>query len=115
MLGVLLLVYLVIFLFIVGNLVCFYQDNLILFTEFKVSKKVQPICYERMELMAIRTMVNKSRTFRQLNPDTIKIMWQLKFKKQGKEVEEEVLLRWLLGMHWTSDMLAFQILGKLLS
>ena len=85
MLGVLVLVYLFIFLFIVGNLMCFYQDNLISLMEFKVSNKIQLICYERMELRAIKTMVSKSKTFRQLNPDTIKTIWQLKIQKMRKE------------------------------
>ena len=84
MLGVSVLVYLLIFLFIVGNLVCFHQDNLISHTKFKVSNKIQLICYERTELRANRTMVNKCRTFRQLNPDTIKTIWQLKIQKMKK-------------------------------
>ena len=36
--------------------------NLILLMEFNISNKIQQICYERMKLMAIRTMVSKSRT-----------------------------------------------------
>ena len=63
---------------------CFYQDNLISLMGFKVSNKIQPICYERMELMAIRTMVNMSNTFRQLNPDTVKTIWQLKIPNEEK-------------------------------
>ena len=54
-----------------------YKDivnNLILLMEFNVSNKIQHICYERMKLMAIRTMINKSIIFRQLNPN-IKIIW----------------------------------------
>ena len=60
--GVLVLVYLFIFLFIVENVVCFYQDNLISLMEFKVSNKIQLTCYERMELRAISIMANKSKT-----------------------------------------------------
>ena len=56
-------------------------DNLILLTEFNVSNKIQQTCYERMKLMAIRTMVSESRTFRQLNPDIVKIIWQLIIQK----------------------------------
>ena len=59
-------------------------DNLILLSEFIVSNKIQHICYERMKLMVIRTMVNKSITFRQLNPDIVKIIWQLKIQKMRK-------------------------------
>ena len=96
MLRVSVLVYLFIFLFIVGNLVCFHQDNLILLMELKVSNKIQLICYETMELRAIRTMANKSRTFRQFNLDTIKTIQQLKIQKTRIQTEEEVLLGQLL-------------------
>ena len=63
-----------------------YRDtvnNLILLTwNSTCCNKIQHICYERMKLMTIRTIVNKSITFRQLNPDTVKIIWQLKIQKR---------------------------------
>ena len=71
----------------VGPLTMAYKDtvnNLILLMEFNVNNKIQQICYERMKLMAIRTMVSKSRTFRQVNPDIIKIILQLKIQKMRK-------------------------------
>ena len=64
-----------------------YKDivnNLISHMEFNVSNRIQPICYERMKLMDIRTTVNKSITFRQLNPETVKTIWQLKIYKRKK-------------------------------
>ena len=64
-----------------------YKDtvnNFILLTEFNVSNKIQHICYKRMKLMAIRTMINKSITLRQLNPDIVKIIHQLKIQKRRK-------------------------------
>ena len=85
------------------------MENLILLTDFNARDKIQQICYERMNLMAVRSMVNKFRTFRQLNPDVVKVIWQLKIPKRRKEEEEEVVLRWLLGMHQASDMQIFQI------
>ena len=89
MLGKLVLVYLFIFLFTLGNLLCFYQDNQISLMEFKVSNKIQLICYERMELKTIRTMVNKSRTLRQLNLDysAIKISKNEEKRRRGGAVK----------------------------
>ena len=81
--------------------------------EFSVNNRIQHICYERMKLLDIRTTVNKSINFRQLNPEIVKTIWQLKIQKKGrKEVEEERLQ--LLGMHQALDMLIFQTLDKLL-
>ena len=60
------------------------MDNLILLTDFNARNKIQQICYERMNLMAVRSMVNKFRTFRQLNPDVVKVIWQLKIQKRRK-------------------------------
>ena len=59
------------------------MDNLILLTDFNARKKIQQICYERVNLMALRSMVNKFRTFRELNPDVVKIIWQLKRAAPG--------------------------------
>ena len=40
--------------------------------------------YERMMLMSIRSMVNKCRTFRQVNPAVVKIIQQLRIHKRRK-------------------------------
>ena len=90
-------------------------DNLILLKEFNVSNKIQQICYERIKLMAIRTMVNKSITFRQLNLHIVTIIWQLKIQNLGKGVEEEVDARAVARDAPASDTLTFQTLDKLLS
>ena len=47
------------------------RNNLIYLTDFNARNDMQQICYERMMLMNIRAMVNKFRTFRQLNPDVV--------------------------------------------
>ena len=60
------------------------MDNLILLTYFNARNKIQQICYERMNLMAVRSMVNKYRTFRQLNPDVVKVIQKLKIQKRRK-------------------------------
>ena len=60
------------------------MDNLILLTDFNAINKIQQICYERMNLMAVRSVVNKVRTFRQLNQDVVKAIQQLKIQKRRK-------------------------------
>ena len=50
-------------------------------TDFSARSGMQQICYERMMLMNIRSMVNKVRTFRQLNPEVAKIIQQLRIQK----------------------------------
>ena len=60
------------------------RNNLIYFTDFNASNDMQQICYERMMLMNITAMVNKFRTFRQLNPDVVKIIQQLRIQKRRK-------------------------------
>ena len=45
---------------------------------------MQQISYERMMLMNFRSMVNMCRTFRQLNPDVVKIIQQLRIQKRRK-------------------------------
>ena len=58
------------------------MDDLILLTDFNARNKIQQICYERMNLMAVRSMVNKCRNLRQLNPDVV--IQQLKIQKRRK-------------------------------
>ena len=60
------------------------RNNLIFLTDFNARNNMQHICYERMMLMNIRSMVNKFRTFRQLNPDVVKIIQQLRIQKRRK-------------------------------
>ena len=60
------------------------MNDLISLTEFSVSNRIQHICYERMKLLEIRTTVNKSINFRQLNPEIVKTIWQLKIQKRKK-------------------------------
>ena len=50
------------------------RNNLIFLTDFNARNNMPQICHERMMLMNIRSMVNKFRTFRQLNPDVVKII-----------------------------------------
>ena len=57
------------------------RNNLILLTDFNVRNKIQQLCYERMMLMNIRSMVNKFKIFRQLNPDVVKAIQQLRIQK----------------------------------
>ena len=58
------------------------RNNLILLTDFNARNKMQQICYERMMLMNFRFMVNKFRIFRQLNPDVVKTIQQLRIQKR---------------------------------
>ena len=80
------------------------RNNLILLTDFSARNKMQQICYERMMLMNIRSMVIEFRICRQLNPDVVKTIQQLRIQKRRKEVEEEVVIRQQLGMYQASDM-----------
>ena len=60
------------------------RNNLILLTDFNARSKMQQICYERMMLMNIRSIVSKFRIFRQLNPDVVKAIQQLRIQKRRK-------------------------------
>ena len=60
------------------------RNNLIFLTDFNARNNMQQICYERLLLMNIRSMVTKCRTFRQLNPDGVKIIQQLRIQKRRK-------------------------------
>ena len=60
------------------------RNNLILLTDFNARNKMQQIGYERMVLMNIRSIVNKVRIFRQLNPDIVKTIQQLRIQKRRK-------------------------------
>ena len=60
------------------------RNNLIYLTDFNARNDMQQICYERMMLMNIRAMVNKFRPFRQLNPDVVKMIQQLRIQKRRK-------------------------------
>ena len=60
------------------------MNNLISLKEFNASNSIQHICYKRIKVMDIRTTVNKSITFRQLNPEIVKTIWQLNIHKRKK-------------------------------
>ena len=60
------------------------RNNLILLTNFNTRNSMQQICYQRMMLMNIRSIDNKFRILRQLNPDVVKIIQQLRIQKRRK-------------------------------
>ena len=60
------------------------RNNLIYLTDFNARNDRQQFCYERMMLMNIRAKVNMFRMFRQLNPDGVKIIQQLRIQKRRK-------------------------------
>ena len=60
------------------------RNNLILLTDFNPRNKMQQICYKRMMLMNIRSKVNNHRIIRQLNPDVVKAIQQLRIQKRKR-------------------------------
>ena len=60
------------------------RKNLIYLTDFSARNDRQQLCYERMMLMSMRAKVNKFRMSRQLKPDVVRIIQQLRIQKRRK-------------------------------
>ena len=60
------------------------RKNLIYLTDFSARNERQQLGYERMMLISIRAKVNMFRMYRQLKPDVIKNIQQLRIQKRRR-------------------------------
>ena len=57
--------------------------NLIYLTDFSARNERQQLSYERMMLLSIKTRVNMVRMYRQLKPNVVRTIQQLRIQKIG--------------------------------
>ena len=60
------------------------RKNLIYLTDFSARNERQQLGYERMMLISIRAKVNMCRMYRQLKPDAVKTIQQLRIQKRRR-------------------------------
>ena len=64
--------------------------NLIYLTDFSARNARQQLSYERMMLLSIRARVNMVRMYRQLKPNIVRTIQQLRIQKRRRRGKKEV-------------------------